>query len=301
MKEIITWHDIFRVSTTCPNRWRHEDKKPVAAVPLAEHAAIFSESNFLSSFAREPDKSDFNECLTSDADIQRWLKEKGVVGSSGKKYDELIKLVEMTGESPNILKKIHQEFYREIGDKTAIKAADYDRILQMRHILKQQSSLWDMLQNGDNRVTLTHEIEEFSLKVVIDCITNDGKIIDYMGVSSASSKGVLDLMENGGGWIKCALAHDIYKKVTGDYPNGVYILAQERTFPNVAELYQVVAAGGEYCKALDLGRRQYNAAIQMLKRCYTTNNWPGYSFGQTTMLEPRAWTLKQWGINDDNA
>ena len=86
----VSWFDLHRIYSSCPAKWRFEERDAAENPAITEHAAILNPEEFSRRYVREPSKDDFENCLSSDADIQQWIKSRGIKGYSGKKYDELI-------------------------------------------------------------------------------------------------------------------------------------------------------------------------------------------------------------------
>ncbi|MGL6296498.1 MAG: hypothetical protein ACRC3K_08840, partial [Plesiomonas sp.] len=132
--EYVSGTALCTIHAECPAKWFFGDKKETAALNfgIASHAALLEPSKFDAEFVRGISKDDYPQALTSDAAIGAWLKERGIKGYSGKKFQDLYEMVLATGENPQIWKVIEQEFIESVGDRVIVKPVDFDCIEQMR-------------------------------------------------------------------------------------------------------------------------------------------------------------------------
>ncbi len=289
----IGWFDLQKIYSTCPAKYRFEERESDNVTAIAEHAAILNPVEFDRRFIREPAKEDYPHALTSDAAITAWLKEKGVGGYSGKKYEELIELVKQTGDKPLIWKEFIKEFYESIGNKSAIPASEFDRILQMRAVIFGNNKFAENLSDSFNDVTIIGEINGVKIHVRYDSITQDGVIIDYVGCTSANPDEFGAQARRGGYYLKQALLHDVFKDAYGRPPSEQLILAQERKFPHIPEKF--IISNDD----LEIGRIQYRAAIELYKQCSEKDIWPTYSLSDDAISLPTPeWYKKQYGLGE---
>lgn len=289
----ISWFDLHRVYSTCPAKWKHEEREIKNQQAMAEHAAILNPVAFKEQFAREPSKDDYESIMSSDADIQSWLKERGVKGYSGKKYEDLIKMVEQTGEKPLILKQEIERFNQSIGKKTAVPASQYDRVFQMRAVIFGNPQFAIYLNNSFNNVMLAGEILGVDIRISYDAITDDGVIIDYVGAASSNPEDFKNQAERGGYFLKQALLFDAFVEAYGRAPAEQFILCQERTSPLIPTMFRITD------QHRMIGRIQYKSALQLLKACQENDAWPTYGIGGGIVDLPiSTWVKKQYGIED---
>ena len=270
----LDWYNLWRFHNSCPAKFRHEERDAGNVTAIAEHAAILNPSEFERRFIREPAKEDYPHALTSDKDICSWLKEKGVGGYSGKKFDELMTLVDRTGEKPLVWNNFIAEFHASIGNKSAVKASDFDKILQMRAVIFANKKYGEKLTDSFNDVIIAGEIDGLKIHVRYDAMTPKGGFFDYVACTNASAEEFAQQAIRGGYYLKQALLHDVFVAHYEIAPAEQSFLAQEKSFPHIPMWHKVPEM------MLQIGRIQYKSAIAMYKQCVEKNVWPDYSLGQ---------------------
>lgn len=290
----ISWFDLHKIYSTCPAKWKYEERE-ASAVPIAEHAAILNPIEFARRFVREPAKEDYPDALFTDKDICAWLKEKGISGYSGKKFGELMQLVERTGEKPIIWSIKMENFYMASGidGLQPVKPADYDRILQMREVIFANKQFAEKFIDSFNDVTIVGEIDGVLLNVRYDAMLKSGEFFDYVACTNASESEFANQAIRGGYYLKQALLHDVFVAAYGKEPARQAILAQERSFPNIPMDYTVSA------KMIEIGRMQYKTAIALHKQCVEKDIWPTYALGQeSTELPVPEYYARKYGLGE---
>lgn len=289
----IGWFDLHKIRSTCPAKWKFEEREFNNVTAIVEHAAILNPTEFENRFVREPVKEDYPHALTSDAAITAWLKERGVGGYSGKKYDALTELVKQTGDKPLIWKEFIEEFNQYIGKKAAVTASVFDKTLQMRAVIFGNEKFSKQLDGAFNDVTIIGELNGVKIHVRYDSITPSGVIIDYVGCTSASPDEFGSQARRGGYYLKQALLYDIFTEAYGQAPSEQLILAQERGFPHIPEKFIITQDD------LEIGRIQYRAALELYKQCSEKNVWPTYSLSDDAInLSTPEWYKKQYGLGE---
>lgn len=268
----LSWFDLHRIYSTCPAKWKFEEREDKASSAIAEHAAILNPEEFSRRFAREPAKEDFAECLSSDAEIQKWLKSRGIGGYSGKKYDELVEMVDKTGEKPVIYRRVLEKFSADNAKKQVVPAKDYDRTLQMRETLFANAEFARRIESSFNDILIVGEICGVLMHIKLDCIDANGNVIDYVGCTDASPEAFKMQAIRGGYYLKQALIHDMLSEIW-DKPAAQQILAQERSYPNIPMLYDINQ------RHIEIGRIQYKKALTVYRECAEKSVWPNYSMG----------------------
>jgi PDDEXK-like domain of unknown function (DUF3799) len=288
---IIGWFDLHKIYSTCPAKYRWDERESNNVAAIAEHAAILNPAEFERRFIREPDKIEYTEALTTDKEICSWLKEKGVAGYSGKKFDELLALVDRTGDKPLIWKRFIDEFNQNVGIKTSVPAATYDKVLQMRAVIFGNERFAKIFEDSVNDVTIIGELHGVKIQVKYDAMTPQGAIVDYIGCTNASPEEFKNQAIRGGYYLKQALLHDVFVEAYGHKPIEQLILAQERNFPHIPEYYRVTD------KFLEIGRTQYKTALQLIKQCTEKDIWPTYSLSDEVneIIVPEYYA-KQYGV-----
>lgn len=286
----VSWFDLHRIYSSCPAKWRFEERDASENPAITEHAAILNHEEFSHRYVREPSKDDFENCLSSDADIQQWIKSRGIKGYSGKKYDELIEMVDMTGETPFIYRRELEKFAEKNKGKKIVPAKDYDRVMQMRDVLFANNSFAERIEKSFNDILIVGEINGLLIHVKIDCIDDAGNVIDYVGCADANPDAFKMQAIRGGYYLKQALVHDMLSMIWSGEPE-IQILAQERAYPYIPVIFDISK------KHLEIGRVQYNAAIEIMKKCQAADAWPTYALGsQSVELPIPEYFARQYGV-----
>lgn len=185
-------------------------------------------------------------------------------------------------------KAIWASFIEGAGDKTLIKAEDYDKALAMRNALM-ENDLVKKLLSGKHEVPLfwTDELTGEVCKVRLDCFTplsNGAVVIDYKTTSDASTESFMRSAINYGYDFQAAMYSEAVKR-TMDKDVVFYFIAQEKEPPYA---FNVLAADDR------LVRRGYDTFRELLgiyHECKVTGNWYGYMGieNQINLLELPAW------------
>lgn len=291
----ISWYDVYKVYSTCPAKWKFGEKKEQDSSKFADHVAMLNPESFTNRFMREPCADDYEEILSTDAQIKDWLKSRGVSGYSAKKYDELVAMVDMTSEKPFILKREQQKvsdvaFSRGMD---LIPASDWDRIASMRNVFFSNQAYADMLTDTYNDVLLVGDLCGVTLRLKYDAISKSGAIIDYVSAGSSNPEEFRNQAERGGYYIKQAMLHDAFVSAYGKKPSEQIILCQEKSEPYIPTAFRITE------QHITIGRIQYQSALAMLKVCMEKETWVAYSSpGELVDLPISPWLKKQYGIED---
>ena len=185
-------------------------------------------------------------------------------------------------------KAIWQDFLQGAGDRTPIKAEDYEKALGMRNALMGNDLIVKLL-SGKHEVPLfwTDELTGEVCKVRLDCFTplsNGAVVIDYKTTSDASTESFMRSAINYGYDFQAAMYSEAVKR-TMDKDVVFYFIAQEKDPPYA---FNVLAADDR------LVRRGYDTFRELLgiyHECKVTGNWYGYMGieNQINLLELPAW------------
>lgn len=291
----ISWFDLHRIYSTCPAKWKFEEREVKNSSAIYEHAAILNPADFERAFLREPDAGDYESILVTDNDLKAWLKDKGVAGYSNKKQDELIQLIDRTGESPFILsrEKMVKEIEANQRNMKLIPGKDYDRVMKMREVIFSNAEFSELLTDTYNNVMLAGDMDGVDMRISFDAISKSGVIIDYVGATSVREEDFRSQAERGGYYMKQALLYDAFVDAYGQSPSRQLILCQERSSPYIPECYEITERHRE------IGRIQYKTALQLLKVSQEKEAWPTYSLGAGIKELPISpWYAKQYGLED---
>jgi len=285
------------IHATCPAEWKYGEPKESDAMGLgtAAHAILLEHDDFARRFARGVDVNDYPDALITNKDLERWLKESGIKGYSGKSKSELIEMIEATGEHPQIFDKIEGDFLAlcEENKMIVVPSKMFDAIVKMRTVIF-QNGYGELLSHGETEQSVIDE--EDGLKCRFDYVGvhgDDAVIVDYKTTSSAHPEtfGAQALRMNY--WLKMALQYDLFVKAYKVMPR-VILLAQSTKAPYVAQAYEITK------EQLDIGREQYQAAKRLFDRCKEANVWPAYG-GNVQPLQTPSWAARQFGFDSEES
>ena len=289
----ISWFDVKQIYETCPAKWKFQEAREQNSSKIADHVAILSPENFAERFLREPIADDYAEVLSTDQQMKDWLKSRGISGYSGKKYDELVSMIDSTSEKPFILKR-EQQKASDIAyqrNMQLISGSDWDRIMSMRSVFFGNPQFSDRLTNTYNNVMLCGELCGVEVRLSYDAMSSKGEIIDYVSTANVEPSQFMRHIENGGHYIKQAMLHDAFVKTYDRKPSSQIIIAQETKQPFIPVAYRVTD------EHLAIGRSQYESALKLLKACIDNDRWVSYSAtGELVDLPISPWLKKQYGI-----
>ena len=270
------------IHADCPAMYRYGEHKNTAALKRGTeaHAMMLEPSRFAEEFVCGLRKESFDGLLTSNADICAWLKERGIKGYSGKKYEELLEFVNQTGENPFIWKRELDLFEKANEGKNICDPDDFDMYQQMRAVILADPSYADMLEGGFTEVSIFGEIDGVKVKVRFDLLTRDARLRDYKTTITSEPVAFGKQCFNLGYWLKMALQHDMFEAAYGHAPMDVGLLAQSKTAPYIPQDYKMTK------EQLQIGREQYKIALQIYKHCKETDSWPAYGGGTMELPTP---------------
>ena len=142
--EHINGSGLWLILNGCPALWKYGEKEETDALLFgtAGHCATLEPERFLAEYARMPviddfpkDKDGNRTVLVTVSDMNSWAKERGIKGLSGKSKDEVIKILQATGEPVKIYDVIRAEAEKAAAGKQMLEGNDFDAIQQMRAVI----------------------------------------------------------------------------------------------------------------------------------------------------------------------
>lgn len=261
------------------------EKKDSAALKFGSmaHMAVLEPEFFAETYARDFEAPE--GCLTSDASMKSWLKERGIAGYSNKKGMDLVAMVK-TAEPDQLCFIDEQAKYQARHDgKEFIKPDIYDQLITMRDTMAIYPKYKDMIDGGtiEGSIVGSSEIIGMQVKVKPD-IWNGPVICNYKTVSSAKPDDVLRDCHKFGYFMKEYLNALIVSELTGEFPE-IRILAQSKTAP-------YVVTGITFTEEqVDIGRAQLEKALSLYKACKDADAYIDYSQGGFLELETPQYML----------
>ncbi|WYC18287.1 exodeoxyribonuclease 8 [Citrobacter phage vB_CfrS_K1M] len=300
--EHINGSGLWNILDRCPAAWRYKDEEDEQSKALVfgtgSHTALLEPERFDAEYARMPVVDDFPKdkdgnrtVLVTTSDMNSWAKERGIKGLSGKTKDEVIKIIQATGETVQIYDVIREEAEKAATGKSMLEGDDYDAIMQMRAVIHANSYYSSLLAGAYAEVSILGELNGELSKVRFDCLTKGGDIIDYKTTVSAKPDEFFRHAARLGYFMKMAMQHDMFVAAYGHAPRSVNLLVQEKKAPFIPALIRLTD------EQLRIGRIQLNGAMEIYKACKKANSWPGYSMGNPVIeMETPEWFKKQFNL-----
>lgn len=306
---------LWNIIDRCPADWRYGEKKETDALiqGTAGHTALLEPERFDSEYVRLPSVEDYPKdkdgnktVLVTASDMNSWAKERGIKGLSGKPKDEIIKIIQGTGEKVSIYDADLQSVIDSSVGKSTLKAEDYDNIQQMRAVIHANSYYSSLLAGAYSEVSILGElfpryygdegkkekgIAGIKSKVRFDILTKGADIIDYKTTVSARPDEFFRMAARLGYFMKMAMQHDMFVEAYGEKPRSVGLLAQEKKSPFIPVLIRLTE------EQLYIGRIQLRNAMEIYKACKKADSWPGYAMGNPVIeMETPEWFKKQFNL-----
>lgn len=301
---------VLVIAEECPKSFRYGEHKetPALLFGTASHAALLEPELFHATYARGFDADAYDDLLTSDKAVQQFLSKNGVKGFSNKSGDVLYNAaLEFNPELK--IKKVEEAAYNknEVGERTALKPADYDGMMAMRESIlndPDHAEYAAMLKGAkvETSIICDIKIEGFDdwirVKVRPDIITKCRTVPDFKTTESASPEKFSKSIFNRGYIVRQAFVIDVlsafYSKMSGeDVEFKAALLAQEKKAPYIAQMYDVTEAQQA------AGRAVYHDALIVYGMCRRNDVWPPYARGRMPVQLP-AWANRELGIDEDN-
>lgn len=294
--EFISGTGLVKIYFGCPAEFRFAEQKesPALHFGIASHAALLEPEKFEAEFVRDLCKDDYPDALTSEAATKSWLKERGVKGYSTKTFDQLMEMVEMTGESPQVWKDMTLKFQAENLDKTIVPAKDFDKIMQMRAQVFADPDNVGLLKGAQVETSIICEVEIngtwHGVKIRPDIITKNFEVPDYKTCQDMTPEKFGRDAHDRGYWLKQAFIHDVLQAAYNQDPK-MGLLAQGKLSPFIPQLYWMTD------HQIDIGREQYQFALEYYSRCLADNCWPAYFDGPADLPTPE-YLARTYGIEE---
>lgn len=300
--EHINGSGLWNIYDRCPAAWRYKDDEDEQSKALVfgtgSHTALLEPERFLAEYARMPviedfpkDKDGNRTVLVTVSDMNSWAKERGIKGLSGKSKDEVIKIIQATGEPVKIYDVIRADVEKAAEGKKMLEGGDFDAIQQMRAVIHANSYYSSLLAGAYAEVSILGELNGEPAKVRFDCLTKGADIIDYKTTVSAKPEEFFRHAARLGYFMKMAMQHDMFAAAYGKPPRSVNLLVQEKKAPFIPALIRLTE------EQLHIGRIQLRSAMEIYKACKKANSWPGYSMGNPVIeMETPEWFKKQFNL-----
>lgn len=293
---------LWNIIDRCPAAWRYKDEEEEQSKALVfgtgSHTALLEPERFASEYVRLPSVDDYPKdkdgnktVLVTASDMNSWAKERGIKGLSGKPKDEIIKIIQGTGEKVSIYDADLQSVIDSSVGKSTLKAEDYDNIQQMRAVIHANSYYSSLLAGAYSEVSILGNLLGEPSKIRADILTKGADIIDYKTTVSARPDEFFRMAARLGYFMKMAMQHDMFVEAYGEKPRSVGLLAQEKKSPFIPVLIRLTE------EQLYIGRIQLRNAMEIYKACKKADSWPGYAMGNPVIeMETPEWFKKQFNL-----
>ena len=274
----------------CPAAWRYAERVETKALSegTAAHAILLEPELFRKTYVRAPDIADYKEALVTTKDLQAHIKKLGIKGASAKTKSELISIV-LSDENPPLVWDVFVKKFEDTHSGKELLAPDvYDRLHLMRQTIFNDPVYLEALTGAD--VEMSYVDQDADVKARWDIVTKDGEIWDYKTTTSANPEEFGKHAHNYGYWLKMAFQHDVYILAHGEPPRRVVLLAQSKKSPYIPQAYEMTG------EQLEVGREQYQVALDQYKRAKELDVWPAYGGGVQELPTPE-WLIKKYGMD----
>lgn len=178
-------------------------------------------------------------------------------------------------------------------EQTICSAADYEIVMRAMDAVHSHPAARLALQHTSSVMEQPGIVSEgdFELRIKPDIRNPDlAAIFDLKTISDASGDNFARQATNLMYWMQAALYLDVAKRLEPQRYAHFFFIVLETNPPFGCRVFDVDSTG------LDLGREQYQLAVETIKRCRTTKKWPAYS-SEIEVLVPPAYAM-YWSGND---
>ncbi len=287
-------HEIY---TTCPAQYRYGEKKESKSQEFgtAAHCIVLENSEFANRFVRGVNPDEHSDLLITNADMQAWLKSRGIAKYSGKDKAELMEMINATGENPPVLAKLEQQLIEQAGERKVLKHSDFDKIQLMRSTLIANGYDY-VINDGTGYSEFSIVDDELNLKCRIDRLLTrgNGEVWDYKTTNDVHPEAFGNQAARLGYYLKMAIQADLFEYAYGHLPDRVVLLAQCTKSPFIPVAYELDA------DQLNAGRQIYQGAKLMYEESLRANRWQSYAAkGEVVPLPTPRWAAYEYGIQSD--
>jgi hypothetical protein len=186
-------------------------------------------------------------------------------------------------------KEAAARFEQENQGKTLITSDDLATLTRVRAAVHAHEGAARLFKQGEAELSAfwTDPLTGISCRCRPDWF-NGTAVVDLKSCVDASSRGFSRAIANLGYDIQAAFYVDGMKAVTGTELPFLFV-AVEKEAPHAVALYRADP------EIIEVGRKKYRAALQLLKWCQDSGSWPAYQPGGEIELI----SLPRWAANAD--
>ena len=187
-------------------------------------------------------------------------------------------------------KEAEAEWEANNKNKISIQAEELKSIHGMFESLMEESHIAVMINNSYREKSFfwTDEDTGIECRIRPDLLVHDentGEIVavaDLKSTQSASKERFRKEISNRGYDLQAAFYSDAISGAIGRRVP-FYLIPVETAYPHCAASYEVGPI------TLEVGRKKYRTALQLLQWCRSNNRWPGSQIGQSDVIEIPNW------------
>jgi exodeoxyribonuclease VIII len=181
--------------------------------------------------------------------------------------------------------KAWKDFEKDANGRAIVSHDDYLGFVRVKDQIANDHSLHYLLGEGLPEATVVWDDRGSGLrcKARLDFITPNNIIVDVKTSKDARQFSFARSMYDYGYHFQAAFYIDALCTVSGIHRGAVQFkfIVIENTAPFSIALYRLDE------KSIELGRAQYQQALQTLAKCREMNSWPGYTVKETEISLPK--------------
>jgi hypothetical protein len=172
----------------------------------------------------------------------------------------------------------------EASGKIVLSHNDHEDVVNMALSVRNHETASRLIWQGQPEVTVFTEVDDIPAKCRLDWY-RPGIIVDVKTTDDASPVGFARSCANYGYHLQAAWYMDCCAAANVPADNFIFLVV-EKTAPYAVALYELDLA------SLEVGRTQYQHALNIYKHCLATDTWPGYSDNIMPLQLP-AWAMRE--------
>lgn len=184
--------------------------------------------------------------------------------------------------------QIRAEYAASCEGKTMLSKVEFEKVQGMAASIRSNKAFMKLIDDKNKYVEHSIYFEDPATGVLLKSrpdFFNTFMGLDLKTTISAKEEDFMKAIFNYGYHRQAALGLDALTALTGCQYDSWVILAVEKEAPYLTALYVLDQ------HSIELGRREYQAAVKTFKECQQTNQWRGYS-EQVIQV-----SLPQWAFN----
>lgn len=288
-KDYLSGSELWEFLSKCPAEAVYGEKKESASLITgsAAHSEVLEMHSFDEIYYRGYEPTE--DCLTSDAEIRKYLKDKGRAGFSNKTGEVLWEAVKQCDPNQHCLRE-QEKLYAEANEgKQLLPFNIYDNCKAMREQLMQYPSYSQAVIEGDCEYSIVGEMEIGGETVKVKSrpdIIHNGAIINYKTTTDASPDKIVRDSFNFGYLMKEFFNAIVFEALHGYFPV-VRILAQSKKKPYVCTGITLTD------EQIEIGRLQFEKAFALWKACKDAGAYIDFAQGDWLEVETPQWMFNQ--------